>query len=104
MWLGPKPSVFIWEPQLIKEILLNYTVFQKPGFNALTKLLSEGLVSYEGDKWSKHRKIITPAFHVEKLKVLFLFQIKIMFSILYICFIFLIIFVFGCSVYPPVLF
>lgn len=73
MWLGPKPAVFILEPELVKEVMVKYTIFQKPHSNALTKLLAEGLVSYEGHKWTKHRKIITPAFHVEKLKVKFTF-------------------------------
>ncbi|MED6224148.1 hypothetical protein PIB30_081026 [Stylosanthes scabra] len=33
-------------------------------------LLATGLTTYEGKKWQKHRKIINPAFHFEKLKVL----------------------------------
>ncbi|KAC9216384.1 hypothetical protein E3N88_46192 [Mikania micrantha] len=31
-------------------------------------LLARGLANVEGDQWVKHRKIINPAFHVEKLK------------------------------------
>ncbi|CAH9088984.1 unnamed protein product [Cuscuta europaea] len=36
--------------------------------NPQTKLLAEGLVLLEGDKWAKHRRLINPAFHSEKLK------------------------------------
>lgn len=68
MWSGPTPSVLISEPELVKEILTKYTVFQKPDTTALAKLLAVGLASYEGEKWLKHRQIISPAFHTEKLK------------------------------------
>lgn len=58
---------------ILKEILANYEDFQKQrGGNPLTTLLAKGLVDVEGDQWVKHRKIINPAFHVEKLKVLFI--------------------------------
>ncbi|KAJ0678055.1 putative secologanin synthase [Helianthus annuus] len=68
-WLGPRPVVHITEPAMIKEILANNYQFQKPrGGNPLIKLVAEGLADAECDRWSKHRKIINPAFHVEKLK------------------------------------
>lgn len=54
----------------IKEVLNKSNQFQKvKGGNPLTKLLATGLVYYEGEKWAKHRKIINPAFHVDRLKV-----------------------------------
>ncbi|XP_059663285.1 cytochrome P450 CYP72A219-like isoform X2 [Cornus florida] len=69
IWLGPKPMVLIRDSELIREILSKNYHFQKPrGGNPLAKLLATGLVDYECEKWSKHRKIINPAFHVEKLK------------------------------------
>lgn len=43
--------------------------FPKPKLSSLAKYLSNGIVQYEGEKWAKHRKIINPAFHIEKLKV-----------------------------------
>ncbi|KAI3502070.1 hypothetical protein L1887_30101 [Cichorium endivia] len=68
-WMGPRPLVHITEPALIREILANYSQFQKPrGGNPLTKMLARGLADVDADQWAKHRKIINPAFHVEKLK------------------------------------
>ncbi|KAK1419749.1 hypothetical protein QVD17_29055 [Tagetes erecta] len=68
-WMGTKPVVHVSNPTLIREILANYNKYQKPrGGNPLSKLLARGLVDVEGDQWVKHRKIINPAFHLEKLK------------------------------------
>ncbi|XP_015081683.1 cytochrome P450 CYP72A219-like [Solanum pennellii] len=68
IWLGPKPLVFIMDPDLIKEVFTKTYIYQKTKTNPLTKLLAQGLVREKGDKWAKHRKIINPAFHLEKLK------------------------------------
>ena len=69
-WMGPQPMVHITEPALIREILANNYLFQKArAGNPLVKLLARGLVDADSDLWAKHRKIINPAFHVEKLKV-----------------------------------
>ncbi|KAI3502071.1 hypothetical protein L1887_30102 [Cichorium endivia] len=68
-WMGPLPLVHVTEPTLIREILANYYRFQKQkGGNPLSRLLARGLVDVEADQWEKHRKIINPAFHLEKLK------------------------------------
>nr|GEZ79556.1 cytochrome P450 CYP72A219-like [Tanacetum cinerariifolium] len=68
-WMGPLPMVHITEPALIREILANNYLFQKArGGNPLTMLLARGLLAADTDQWAKHRKIINPAFHVEKLK------------------------------------
>lgn len=70
IWLGPKPLVYVTDPDSIKEVLNKYNQFRKPrGGNPLGKLLAAGLLDAEGDRWVKHRKIINPAFHLEKLKV-----------------------------------
>ncbi|KAH7859465.1 hypothetical protein Vadar_001394 [Vaccinium darrowii] len=66
-WLGPTPRLSITDPKLIKEILSNYEVFQKP---AVVKSLLTGIVVHEGEKWAKHRKLVNPAFQLEKLKLM----------------------------------
>ncbi|KAL7216596.1 hypothetical protein ACSBR1_028527 [Camellia fascicularis] len=67
-WIGPIPQVNIANPKLIKEILFNYEIFQKPQRNPFGKLLVRGVISLEGDKWAMHRNLLNPAFHLEKLK------------------------------------
>ncbi|KAJ0985933.1 hypothetical protein J5N97_004289 [Dioscorea zingiberensis] len=70
-WFGPYPRVTLMEPELVKEVLSNkFGHFAKVRPNPLTKLLVQGLVVYEGEKWAKHRRIINPAFHLEKLKLM----------------------------------
>ncbi|CAI9089122.1 OLC1v1023631C1 [Oldenlandia corymbosa var. corymbosa] len=70
LWLGPKPALLIMEPDLIKEITNKYQVFHKPRSNPFFRLLAQGIFTYEGEKWANQRKLINPAFHVEKLKLM----------------------------------
>ncbi|GAB4849275.1 hypothetical protein Ancab_040168 [Ancistrocladus abbreviatus] len=70
IWMGPKPLVTINEPKLIREAFSKMYNFQKPRLDPLTSLLVPGLGRYVGEKWVKHQKLITPAFHIEKLKLM----------------------------------
>ncbi|KAC9216387.1 hypothetical protein E3N88_46175 [Mikania micrantha] len=71
-WVGPRPMVHIIDPVMIRQIFANYNQFQKMRVgNPLSKMLTKGVVdAAEGDQWMKHRKIINPAFHIEKLKII----------------------------------
>ncbi|KAK7257106.1 hypothetical protein RIF29_30834 [Crotalaria pallida] len=69
LWYGPKPTVHIMNPEAIKDVLNKIHHFEKPTFNPLAKYLITGLVDLENEKWSKHRKIINPAFNLVKLKL-----------------------------------
>ncbi|KAL0376701.1 UNVERIFIED_CONTAM: cytochrome [Sesamum calycinum] len=70
VWVGPKPVVFIFDLEMMKVILTKYIPFQKPfkASNPIFKRLVGGLIVYEGEQWSKNRKKLNPAFHLDKLK------------------------------------
>ncbi|KAI9083509.1 hypothetical protein K1719_034451 [Acacia pycnantha] len=70
MWFGPNPVVTIANPEDIKEVFSNISVFEKVSNNPLGKLLITGLIELNGEKWMKHRRVINPAFHLEKLKLM----------------------------------
>ncbi|KAL3733967.1 hypothetical protein ACJRO7_023334 [Eucalyptus globulus] len=70
MWIGPTPRVNITNPEQLKEIFSKMYDYHKPTRSPLSKLLLGGLPFHEGEKWARHRKIINPAFHMEKLKLM----------------------------------
>jgi len=67
-WIGPTPRVNISNPEDLKDIFAKYMDFQKPKSNPYVKLIAAGLANHEDEKWVKHRRIINPAFHLQKLK------------------------------------
>ncbi|CAI9088911.1 OLC1v1023366C2 [Oldenlandia corymbosa var. corymbosa] len=68
IWYGPYPVLIITDPKMIKDITYKHTIFQRPTLSPLDRLLVTGLFIKEGDEWAKRRKIINPAFTLEKLK------------------------------------
>jgi hypothetical protein len=66
-WFGPIPRVTVTDPDLVRDVMLGH--LEKPKLQAFTKLFADGVANYDGEKWVKHRRILNPAFHLEKLKV-----------------------------------
>ena len=70
-WNGFRAQLVITELELCKEVLNNKDrTFVKADFPVfLKKLLGDGLVTTEGEKWGRMRKLANSAFHGESLKV-----------------------------------
>lgn len=69
-WFGTTPRLIITDPDMIKDVLLNKFGHIGKTKNPLGWLLARGVGTYDGEKWVKHRRIINPAFHLEKLKMM----------------------------------
>lgn len=63
--------MFVTEPELVKEIMMNRDgAFPKMEIEGYAKkLLGEALITNEGEKWAKVRKLANHTFHAESLKV-----------------------------------
>ncbi|VVB03562.1 unnamed protein product [Arabis nemorensis] len=71
-WQGTEPRICISDPEAAKQILSN-----KFGFFAKTKtrpevlkLTGNGLVFLDGLNWVRHRRILNPAFSMDKIKLM----------------------------------
>lgn len=72
VWFGTTPALIIRDPELVKEVTLKHFQFIRVNFgNPLAELMTKGISSLNNQQWSKHRKIMSPAFHIEKIKVLY---------------------------------
>lgn len=70
-WLGPRPRLIITEPNLAKEIMNKDDLYPKPEFESYLKnLFGDGLVTANGEKWFRLRKLANHTFHGESLKVI----------------------------------
>lgn len=71
-WLGPHPALCITDAEHVKQVLANkFGFYAKPTApEPLHILLGKGLVLTDGEEWARHRRVVSPAFTMDKLKVM----------------------------------
>ncbi|CAN6467118.1 unnamed protein product [Victoria cruziana] len=69
-WFGTDPRLCVTDADMIREMLTTkFSLFRKDDPSPPVKaLLGKGLVLISGEKWAEHRRVINPAFHVDRLK------------------------------------
>ncbi|KAL0921187.1 hypothetical protein M5K25_008237 [Dendrobium thyrsiflorum] len=71
-WFGPTPRLAVADPELIREIFIKKAEFfdRYESHPLIRQLEGEGLVNLSGHQWALHRKLISPVFHMDNLKML----------------------------------
>ncbi|CAD6222895.1 unnamed protein product [Miscanthus lutarioriparius] len=71
-WNGATPNVCLADVNVVRQVLFDRTgLYPKNLMNPhVTRLLGKGLVLTDGDDWKRHRKVVHPAFNMDKLKMM----------------------------------
>uniref|UniRef100_A0ACD5ZKM5 Uncharacterized protein n=1 Tax=Avena sativa TaxID=4498 RepID=A0ACD5ZKM5_AVESA len=71
-WAGHMPALWVGDHEMVKQILSTKAgMFRKtdPGPSILA-LMGRGLVFADGEQWTRHRRVVHPAFTMDKLKMM----------------------------------
>lgn len=67
-YLGPMPFVVVVSPEIIQTLLQEHNLPKSFIYHTMN-LATEGLVNMQtSERWKRHRKLLTPAFHFEILE------------------------------------
>uniref|UniRef100_A0A453AZI4 Cytochrome P450 n=1 Tax=Aegilops tauschii subsp. strangulata TaxID=200361 RepID=A0A453AZI4_AEGTS len=71
-WCGARPSLCVADVNTVKQVLSDRSgLYPKNiGNPHIARLLGKGLVLTDGDDWKRHRKVVHPAFNMDKLKMM----------------------------------
>ncbi|GJN33219.1 hypothetical protein PR202_gb21792 [Eleusine coracana subsp. coracana] len=69
-WTGARPNVCMGDVNVVKQVLSDRTgLYPKNLINPhIARLLGKGLVLTDGEEWKRHRRVVHPAFNMDKLK------------------------------------
>ncbi|GLJ21873.1 hypothetical protein SUGI_0409090 [Cryptomeria japonica] len=72
LWFGYEPRICLHVVELIRQLVSSKNSADCGRSPMVKKMLSvavgEGLVNVNSEKWSQQRRIVAPAFHIDKLK------------------------------------
>lgn len=72
LWWGVEPRLTVLQPEHIKEILSSKNSYSYGKSDLQQKgsqhFIGKGLLMANGEAWTRQRRIVAPAFHVDKLK------------------------------------
>lgn len=72
LWIGPFPEVCIRKAEYVEKVIGSTKNLEKSfGYKFIRYWLGDGLLISGGEKWQKHRKMITPTFHFSILETFF---------------------------------
>ncbi|XP_055594967.1 cytochrome P450 4C1-like [Uranotaenia lowii] len=69
IWTGMRPEVRISKAEYVEAVIgASKHIEKSHGYLFLSEWLGEGLLTSKGERWFKHRKLITPTFHFNILE------------------------------------
>ncbi|PWZ24401.1 Phosphatidylinositol 4-phosphate 5-kinase 1 [Zea mays] len=74
--MGPRPRVCLFDYESVRQVLFNKFghFFKDDAHPTILAMLDKGLVLVEGTDWVRHRRVVNPAFAMDKLKMLMTFS------------------------------
>ena len=69
MHFGPNTNLWAYHPETVEPLFNNYAELLGKAiiYDSIKRWLGTGLITSTGKKWKSRRKMLTPAFHFQKL-------------------------------------